>query len=288
MAGAAVWFAAARPKTLAAGIAPVAVGTALAAATAGHWHADRSAACLAGALCLQIACNFANDYGDAQRGADGPDRLGPTRAVAAGLVAPGMMLAAALLMLALAGLVGWWLTLQAGWPVLAIGAAAILASLAYTLGPRPLAYISLGDPFVLIFFGFAATVGSAWVQQPGAPPPAAWWWAGGAVGLQAVALLAINNLRDIPTDRTAGKRTLCVRLGDLGSRRYHVLLHACATGCWWETGLWPVALATGLGGGVLSIAVWRAEGRALNRCLALAGALQLASAALAAGWIACR
>ncbi|MCS6969591.1 MAG: 1,4-dihydroxy-2-naphthoate octaprenyltransferase [Planctomycetota bacterium] len=272
-----VWIDAARPKTLPAALAPVAVGSAL-AADAGCWRWELALGCLAGALCLQIACNYANDAGDAERGADGPDRVGPARAVASGLVSARAMLSASVVMAGAASLVGGWLALESGWPVLAIGGAALLAAFAYTLGPWPLAYRGLGDPFVLLFFGFAAVLGSAWVQVQQWPLPLSWWWAAAAVGLQATALIAINNIRDLASDARVGKRTLAVRLGAQGSRLYHTALHLAAAGSWSLAELWLPALITAVLGGLLSGAVWRTEGRALNRCLAFAAALLLLAA----------
>jgi 1,4-dihydroxy-2-naphthoate octaprenyltransferase len=269
------WIAATRPKTLAAGAAPVAVGTALAGVPV-RW--DLAAACLGGALALQIACNFANEVGDAQRGADAPGRLGPARAVAAGTITPRAMLAATVTVLVVALGLGLYLAAHSGWPILVVGALGIVAALAYTLGPMPLAYVGLGDVFVLLFFGFAAVVGSAWVQAPQVPP-AAWWLAGTAIGLQATALLAINNLRDIATDAPVGKRTLCVRLGDRASRVYHALLHAAAGAVLLAAGFAGPAVVAWIGGTVLAALVWRWQGRQLNRGLGLAALVQVLTAA---------
>ncbi|MFM2090875.1 MAG: 1,4-dihydroxy-2-naphthoate octaprenyltransferase [Planctomycetota bacterium] len=261
-----IWIQATRPKTLAAGAVPVAVGTLL-AVPPGQVAWGPALGCLAGALLLQIGCNFANEVGDFRRGADTPDRIGPTRAVAAGLIKPRAMVAATGLVLGLATVVGLLLALHAGWPVLAIGAVSIVAALAYTLGPYPLAYRGLGEPFVLLFFGWVATLGSAWVQlapvveqvRPlleGAaqvqslldrvlgrePPPPdrlaaiahtlPWLLTATAIGLQATVLITVNNLRDIATDGPAGKRTLAVRLGDRGTRVLVALLALGAAGCW--------------------------------------------------------
>jgi 1,4-dihydroxy-2-naphthoate octaprenyltransferase len=269
----AAWLMATRPKTLAAGVAPVAVGTAL-ATTVGTVRYDLAAGCLAGALLLQIGCNFANDAGDTLRGADTPDRLGPQRAVASGLISARAMLCGAGIALALAAVVGAWLAAASGWQVWLIGIASVIGALAYTLGPVPLAYVGLGDLFVLLFFGFAAVLGSAWVQHP-APPPTAWVLIAAAVGLQAVALIAINNLRDIPTDERTGKRTLCVRLGDRASRIYHLVVHLAAAACLAAAGLAIPALVAGVLGLGLGALVWHSQGRALNRCLGLAAAVQL-------------
>lgn len=279
------WLSATRPKTLPAAVAPVAVGTAL-AATQGPWRLDLALGCLGGAMLLQIGCNFANDAGDALRGADTPDRLGPPRAVASGLISARAMLIGAAIALALAAGVGAWLASASGWQLWLIGLGSVVAALAYTLGPVPLAYVGLGDLFVLLFFGLAAVLGSAWVQAPVWPLSAAWWWAATAVGLQATTLIAINNLRDIPTDARTGKRTLAVRLGDRTTRIYHLALHLLAGGAWLAAGLPAAALIAGIAGTILGVVVWRSQGAALNRCLGLAAAVQLAVAGTAVAGLA--
>ena len=271
------WLMATRPKTLPASFAPVLVGTAL-AASLGTWRLDLAIGCLVGALLLQIGCNFANDAGDALRGADTPDRLGPPRAVASGLISPRAMLTGAALVLLLAAGVGGWLASQSGWQLWMLGLGSVIAALAYTIGPMPLAYIGLGDLFVLLFFGLAAVLGSAWVQHPMWPLPLAWWLVAIALGLQATALIAINNLRDIPTDARTGKRTLAVRLGDRYTRIYHLGLHVGAAVAWWLGGCHGAGAVALLGGLALSLLVWRSHGRSLNRCLGLAAVLQLVTA----------
>jgi 1,4-dihydroxy-2-naphthoate polyprenyltransferase len=281
-----IWFAAARPRTLAAGVVPVAVGTALASAVAPiRWEV--AGATLVGALLIQIGCNFANDAYDALRGADTPDRLGPTRAVAAGLVAPRTMLRATAYVLLLALAVGLWLAFVAGggWGILALGLASLACAVAYTGGPAPLAYHGLGDLFVLLFFGFAAVLGAAWMQVAVTAPdlPGAWWLVAAAVGLQATAIIAVNNLRDIPTDARVGKRTLAVRLGDRASRWYYLGVHVGAVAClaavavqdggWWWL---PVAVAA-VGGGVAAAGVARAMGSALNPWLGRTAVVECAT-----------
>ncbi len=286
MARLAVWLAATRPRTLAAGAAPVAVGTALAsAAVPVRW--DGVAACLIGAILIQIGCNFANDLGDALKGGDTPDRLGPRRAVATGAISARAMGVATAIVLALAFLVGLWLTAIAGWPILVLGVVSIVLALAYTTGPFPLAYIGLGDLFVLLFFGFAAVLGSWWVQvaAAGTPslPPWPGWAVAGAVGLQATAIIAVNNLRDLPTDGRVGKRTLAVRLGDRLSRCYLLMLHAgavallalAATSLTW---LWPAVIVAGLGAAVAGPGAVQAQGAALNPWLGRTAAVELATA----------
>lgn len=281
------WFAATRPKTLPAGIAPVAVGTALAGTVQTvDWLV--AGACLAGSLLIQIGCNLVNDACDGLRGADPADRAGPRRAVASGLIRARAMLIGAALVLLLALVVGLWLAQRGGWPVLILGLVSIACAILYTAGPAPLAYLGLGDPFVLVFFGWFAVLGSAWCQvAPEGGLPLAWWLVASAIGLQATAILAVNNLRDLATDARVGKRTLCVRLGDRASRLYLALLHLAAAIClalaarlmptfpllWLGAGL---ALIGGLG---LTAALARKSGPILNVYLARHGLLELGTGA---------
>lgn len=206
----AIWWQAIRPRTLSAGIAPVLVGTALAAAD-GAAHLPAAAFALAGALALQIGTNLHNDYEDFVRGADGPDRVGPKRATAEGWLTPETVKRAAIAVFASTLVIGLYLVARGGWPVIALGLASVAAGYSYTGGPKPLAYVGLGDLFVLIFFGFAAVVGTYYVQA--LTTCAAAWWLGLGVGALSMAILAVNNLRDVVTDAAAGKRTLAVRLG---------------------------------------------------------------------------
>ena len=205
-----VWIDAARPRTLPAAVAPVLVGTAL----AWHDHAvvwPAALACLGFALLVQIGTNFANDYFDYVKGADTPERVGPRRAVAAGLVVPEVMKSAMMAVFALAFVVGLTLLKFGGWPLLGIGVASILFGIAYTGGPYPLGYNGLGDVFVFIFFGLVAVCTTYFVQT-GAVSSAVVICAVG-VGLLATNILVVNNYRDVETDRHAGKRTLVVRFG---------------------------------------------------------------------------
>ena len=204
------WLEAARPKTLPAAVIPVMVGTALAAA---HHSADYLSAgiCLAFALLVQIGTNFANDYFDFVKGADTPERVGPRRAVAAGLIAPGRMLTATWLVLAVAFAVGLLLVREGGWVVLPIGIVSILCAIAYTGGPFPLGYNGLGDVFVFIFFGLVA-VGTTFYVQVGVVTTDVTSCAA-AVGLLAANILVANNYRDAETDARTGKKTLVVRFG---------------------------------------------------------------------------
>jgi 1,4-dihydroxy-2-naphthoate polyprenyltransferase len=207
------WLLASRPATLWAGAVPVLVGTACAAA-AGGFRPGPALAALAGALLIQIGTNFANDVFDFEKGADTAARLGPTRAAQAGLLSPTQLRRGMGLAFALACGAGLYLTFIGGWPIVAIGIAAIISGVAYTGGPFPLGYHGLGDLFVLVFFGFVAVCGTAFVQL-GAVPILAVWCAI-PVGALATAVLVVNNLRDRGTDAQVGKRTLVVRFGRAG------------------------------------------------------------------------
>ena len=201
---------AARLRTLPAAIAPVLVGTSLALG-AGHFEALAFVAALLGAVFIQVGTNLSNDYSDARRGADTEDRLGPVRVTAGGLVPPSQVLIATYVSFGLAVLCGIYLVAVAGPELLAVGAASILAGVLYTGGPRPYGYEGLGEVFVFLFFGIVAVTGSYFVQVQSLP-----WQAfvcAVPVGLLASAILVVNNVRDIDTDRRAGKRTLAVRLG---------------------------------------------------------------------------
>jgi 1,4-dihydroxy-2-naphthoate polyprenyltransferase len=283
------WIAAARLRTLPAAVAPVAVGTACAAAVERVAWGPALAA-LGGALAIQIGTNFANDVFDAERGADGPDRLGPPRAVAAGWITPRAMKWAMALAFAIAAAFGAYLAAVAGWPVVAIGAASIASGIAYTGGPFPLGYHGLGDAFVLAFFGFVAVCGTAFVQLGRVPALAA--WAALPVGALATAILVVNNLRDRDGDARAGKRTLAVRFGAGVARGEYAALLAAAfavpfglslTGRPWAA--LPLAVLP------LAIARWRAlgaarTGTAFNDCLAATAQLMLAHGALFAAGLA--
>jgi 1,4-dihydroxy-2-naphthoate octaprenyltransferase len=210
-----IWLLAARPRTLPAGVAPVLVGTALAIHD-GTFRVAVFIAALLGAVFIQVGANLSNDYSDARRGADTEDRLGPVRVTAGGLVPPKQVLTATYVSFALAVLCGVYLIIVAGWVILAIGAASILAGVLYTGGPRPYGYEGLGDVFVFLFFGLVAVTGSYYAQVEHLE------WEAFAlaipVGLIAAAILAVNNIRDAPTDARVGKRTLAVRLGRAPAR----------------------------------------------------------------------
>ena len=206
----AIWLMASRPKTLPAAWAPVVVATALAwSHGAAHWPS--AIACLLGATLIQIGTNFANDYFDFVKGTDTAERVGPTRVTQAGLVTPGGMRLAMIAVFALVWIPGAYILVRGGWPYLAIGVVSIACGVLYTGGPRPLGYIGLGDVFVLVFFGPVAVMGTYYLQAYALPREAL--VASLGPGLLAVALLTVNNLRDVEGDRKAGKRTLAVRFG---------------------------------------------------------------------------
>lgn len=219
-----VWVEASRPRTLPASIAPVVVGTA--AAARDTILVDRFVLALVVALSLQVAVNFANDYFDGVRGVDTEARVGPRRAVASGLVPPRAMRSAMLVALAVAGLAGLVLAALAGWELLLVGVAALAATIGYSGGPRPYASAGLGEVFVFVFFGVVATAGSQYVQDERLT--AVSLLVAVPMGLLATALLVVNNLRDIPTDREVGKVTLAVRLGDRRTRMLYVGLIVAA------------------------------------------------------------
>jgi len=207
-----IWLMAARPRTLPAAIAPVLVGTAAVVEDAGDLpRVGAFAAALIGSIFIQIGTNLSNDYSDARRGADTDDRLGPLRVTAGGLVPPRRVLAWTYLAFAIALAAGAYLVAVAGIELLFVGLASIAAGVLYTGGPRPYGYAGLGELFVFLFFGVVAVVGSYFVQTE------SYTWQAFAlsvpVGMLAAAILVINNVRDVDTDRRAGKHTLAVRLG---------------------------------------------------------------------------
>ncbi|MBL8775393.1 MAG: 1,4-dihydroxy-2-naphthoate polyprenyltransferase [Acidimicrobiales bacterium] len=217
------WVAGARPRTLPAAIVPVAVGTAAAVGRVpGGLIWWRAGAAMVVALAIQVATNYANDYSDGIRGTDSEARVGPMRLVGSGAASPGAVKRAAFLSFGVAAVAGLALTVAVGPILLVVGAASFLAGWFYTGGPRPYGYAGLGEVFVFVFFGLVATVGSAYVQTE-----ELFWLAFGVavpVGFLATALLVVNNLRDIPSDTAAGKVTLAVRLGDLRTRWFYVIL----------------------------------------------------------------
>jgi len=272
------WVMAARPPTLPAAVVPVLVGSA-AVVRLGFQPLAFVAALLAAVL-IQIGTNFANDYFDFHKGADTAERLGPMRVTQSGLIPPETVRAAMLLVFGLAALVGLYLVFVGGWPILLIGLLSIAAGVLYTGGPYPLAYHGLGDLFVFIFFGLIAVCGTAYLHV-GAVPGAA-WFAALPVALIVTAIIVVNNLRDIDTDRLADKRTLAVLLGRRATRAEYLVLVA---GAYLLLLAGPLLGLAGAGvllpwltlplGISLVRTVFREQGRPLNRALAGTGRLHL-------------
>nr|WP_028058170.1 1,4-dihydroxy-2-naphthoate polyprenyltransferase [Candidatus Solirubrobacter pratensis] len=289
-----IWLMAARPRTLPAAVAPVLVGTAL-AGTLGTFKILTFIATLLGALLIQIGANLSNDYSDARRGADTEDRLGPVRVTAGGLVPPKQVLIATYVAFGLAVLVGVYLVVTAGWQLLLVGAASILAGVLYTGGPRPYGYEGLGEVFVFLFFGVVAVTGTYFAQRE----ELTWesFVLAVPVGLLAVAILMVNNVRDLETDRRAGKKTLAVRLGRARARTgYGIVVYVAflmAPVAWLAggTGLsaWLLLpwLALPLAAPVVRVVRNKVDGPSLNGALARTGMLQLVFCVLlAAGLLA--
>jgi len=280
MTGFRIWLMAARPRTLPAAVAPVLVGTAL-AGFAHVFHPLRFVAALLSALFIQVGTNLSNDYSDARRGADAEDRLGPVRVTAGGLVPPRQVLIATYVSFGLAVLFGVYLIAVAGWELLLVGAASILAGVAYTGGPRPYGYEGLGEVFVFTFFGIVAVAGSYFVQVEKLT------WEAFAlavpVGLLASAILVVNNIRDIDSDRRANKRTLAVRLGRARTRVmfavivYLAYLLTPVTWVFGPTTAWVLLpwLTLPLAASLNRVVRSRTDGPSLNGALAKSGMLQL-------------
>jgi 1,4-dihydroxy-2-naphthoate octaprenyltransferase len=278
------WVVGARPRTLPAAVVPVVVGAACAAGESPVWWRVVPAAIVS--LALQVGVNYANDYSDGVRGTDDV-RVGPVRLVASRLASPPAVKRAALIALAVAAAAGLVLAAATTWWLLAVGAVAIAAAWGYTGGPRPYGYLGLGEVFVFTFFGLVATAGTTYVIAERVT--ALSLVAGAGAGSLACALLVVNNLRDIPTDTVAGKRTLAVRLGDQRTRWLYVGLLGAAFVAVAVCAVWrPWALA-GLAAVPLAVAPARAvvsgaSGRELIGVLGATARLQLAfGATLAAG-----
>ncbi len=283
--GVRIWLMASRLRTLPAAVAPVLVGTALAGFQ--HvFHPLRFLAALLGAVFIQVGTNLSNDYSDARRGADAEDRLGPVRVTAGGLVPPRRVLVATYVSFGIAVLFGVYLIVVAGWQLLLVGAASILAGVLYTGGPRPYGYEGLGEVFVFLFFGIVAVAGSYFVQVKHLS------WEAFAlavpVGLIAAGILVVNNVRDIESDRRAGKRTLAVRLGRHRTRVmfaavvYLAYLLAPVTWIFGPLKPWLLLswLTLPLAAAVIRTVRNHADGPSLNGALARTGLLQLIFCAL--------
>ncbi len=273
------WVLAARVPTLPAAVVPVLVGSATAWA-AGAFKLGPFLAALVASILIQIGTNLANDYFDFRKGADTPGRLGPVRVTQSGLVPPATVRAATMLTFGLAALIGVYLVAVGGLPILVIGLLSIAAGIVYTGGPWPLAYHGLGDVTVFIFFGLIAVVGTTYLHTGTLLPLAVV----NAVPVAALvtAILVVNNLRDIDTDRVTGKHTLAVRLGRPGTRLEYLLLlivaYAVPVVSWVALGapryFWAPLLTLPIAVPLVRL-VFTAEGRPLNRALAGTGRLHL-------------
>ncbi len=277
MATAAEWLEGARPRTLPAAVAPVLVGTG-AAAQLGAASAGRAALAAGVALALQVGVNYANDYSDGVRGTD-LDRVGPLRLTGSGAASPGHVRLAAFAAFGVGGLLGLALVAITGqWWLLAVGAVAVLAAWTYTGGRHPYGYLGLGELGVFVFFGLVAVLGTTYTQAGTVSWPA---WAGAVgVGLLACALLMVNNIRDVPTDVVAGKRTLAVRIGEHRARRLYaafvvlpvLLALSCAPIAPWSLLVLLLTLPVGL---LATTVLAGARGVLLRPVLAGTGALEL-------------
>jgi 1,4-dihydroxy-2-naphthoate octaprenyltransferase len=284
-----LWLVAARPRTLPAAVAPVLVGTAL-AGTEDVFKPLRFAAALVGSIFIQVGTNLANDYSDARRGADTEDRLGPVRVTAGGLMPPRRVLIGTYVAFGVAVGAGTYLALVAGWELFVVGVLSIAAGVLYTGGPRPYGYEGLGELFVFVFFGLVAVGGSYFVQIEDLR-----WEAvvlGVPVGLLAAAILVVNNVRDVETDRRAGKRTLAVRLGRERAVGIYVAMLVLAfvtvpvVAVFDDLDEWPLIalVSTPLAVPLARTLRTRRDGPALNRLLADTGRLlAVFSLLLAAG-----
>jgi len=280
---AAVWLSAMRPATLPASVAPLLVGNSLVLREP-SWSPTLALASMACALLLQLGSNLANDAADFQRGADGPQRLGPPRATQHGWLTSKQVYCATALVLSAALALGLTLAAAGGWPILVAGVAALVCALAYTTGPYPLAYLGLGELFVFVFFGLVAVVGSAYLHTLQVSVNTL--LAAVPMGLLAAAILLVNNIRDHVGDALAKKRTLAVRFGTGFSRRLYAGFLSGAFGCC------VLAAFAGLGWGwllplFLAPSAWwlarrvhRAEGAALNPLLGATAKLELGFAVL--------
>lgn len=273
------WLLATRPVTLPAAVVPVLVGTAT-TLSKGFFRPLPFVAALMAAMLIQIGTNLANDYFDYRNGVDTPARLGPTRVTQSGLISPKSVLIATVITFVLAALVGLYLVLVGGWPILIIGLLSIIAGVLYTGGPWPLGYNGLGDLFVFIFFGVVAVAGTAYLHTDHLLRMAV--VNSLPVGMLVTAILVVNNLRDVVTDRATGKRTLAVLLGPRAVRIEYLVL---------VSGAYLVPLASWLAGAAsgwfwlpyvtlplalrLIQAVMTQDGAVLNRVLAGTALLHL-------------
>ncbi|HMU26631.1 MAG TPA: 1,4-dihydroxy-2-naphthoate polyprenyltransferase, partial [Solirubrobacterales bacterium] len=283
------WLNAARPRTLPAAIAPVLVGTAAAIYVAGDLpRLGVFLAALAASVMIQVGTNLANDYSDARRGADSADRLGPVRVTSAGLITPQRVLTATWIAFAIAILLGFYIAWRSDWIIIAVGVISIAAGFLYTGGPRPYGYAGLGEVFVFLFFGLVAVNGSYFIQlEELALLP---FGLSVSIGFLSTAILVVNNVRDIDSDRRANKNTLAVKIGREKTRRLYVFLVLAAFFVLGLTivlndGPWLAligVIAIPMARDPIAAVTGRTDGPSLNKALAGTGALLGATSILTA------
>lgn len=284
-----IWLNAARPRTLPAAIAPVLVGTAAAIYVAGDLpRLGVFLAALAASVMIQVGTNLANDYSDALRGADSADRLGPVRVTSAGLITPQRVLTATWIAFAIAILLGFYIAWRSDWIIIAVGVISIAAGFLYTGGPRPYGYAGLGEVFVFLFFGLVAVNGSYFIQlEELALLP---FGLSVSIGFLSTAILVVNNVRDIDSDRRANKNTLAVKIGREKTRRLYVFLVLAAFFVLGLTivlndGPWLAligVIAIPMARDPIAAVTGRTDGPSLNKALAGTGALLGATSILTA------
>lgn len=285
-----MWLLAARPKTLPAGIVPVLIGGAIAFSD-GLFHLPSFLVALFGSIMIQIGTNYANDLFDFKKDADTSERIGPTRVTQAGLVTPRQIAIATTIVFTLAFLAGIYLVYRGGWPIVIIGLASIACGVLYTAGPMALGYIGLADIFVLLFFGPVALAGTYYVQAREMATPII--IAGIPFGMISVAILVVNNLRDIDTDKKSRKKTLAVRFGRRFARIEYLLMLLGAAGVALylqiacdKNYLWLSVLYLGFAVGPIRAVFGSTDGQLLNRTLAGTGRLLIIYGLLfGAGWL---
>ncbi len=274
------WVEASRPATLPAAVVPVVVGTA-AAISQGYFRWGVLVCAMLASIMIQIGTNYANDYFDHKQGADTTERLGPVRLIQSGIAAPERVFRAALISFGIAAVFGVYLVFVGGWPILVVGILSILAGIAYTGGPYPLGYNGLGDLFVFIFFGVVGVVGTYYLHAGVVSALA--WWASVPVGMLVTAILVVNNVRDIETDRKVGKKTLAVRIGRSATLVQYVLFLIIAylvpLGLWLARQItlwfWLPWLTLPLAYVLARTVIANQDGPTLNRALRQTGRLHL-------------
>ena len=273
------WILAARPRTLSLSTAPVVVGAALAWATEGELPWPTVVAALIGSIFIQLGANLHNDAADFKRGGDGPDRVGPPRATASGLLDGAAVNRGAWACFAVAALMGAYLVWVGGWPIFLLGVASILSGWAYTGGPLPIAYTPLGELFVMVFFGLGAVCGTYWLCAAKIDPTAV--EAGLALGLFAAAALLVNNHRDVEADTRVGRRTLAIMAGPTVTNWIYAAMMLVPFGLLLPLGsalprghVWPALISLPLAGLLINQFAHEPRGRGFNRILVQTAQIQ--------------